>query len=48
MIPIIKPVEDVKPPKVSGRGLVHKEALKEDVRVAKIGSTPRQWSKKAK
>lgn len=34
--------------KVSGRGLMHKKALEEDVRVAKVGSTPRKWSSKAK
>ena len=34
--------------KVSGRGLMQKKSLEEDVRVAKIGSTPRQWSSKAK
>ena len=34
--------------KISDRGLLQGDSLKNDARVAKIGSTPRKWSKKAK
>jgi hypothetical protein len=34
--------------KISSKGLLQKDAMTNDVRVAKIGAKPRKWSKKAK